>query len=172
MALTDRQEKFARAIADGMTQADAYRAAYSASKMKDETIWNSAYKIMQKGEVAARVKAIRDDLAARITEKTSIDKAWVMVKLVKVVEMGMQAEIVKDDDGKVLGDGEPQNLNAANRALELIGKEFGMFIDRKEIRTGALDGLEHSQLKAINDAIEALSEPGSFDATGTGSTRH
>ena len=38
MALTAKQEVFAQAIADGMTQADAYRTAYDAGNMKAETI--------------------------------------------------------------------------------------------------------------------------------------
>lgn len=63
MSLTPKQEKFAQCVADGMTQADAYRAAYSAGKMKAETVQNKAHVLMKDGEVAARVDSLRTALA-------------------------------------------------------------------------------------------------------------
>jgi hypothetical protein len=65
MKLTAQQEKFAQALADGMSQADAYRTAYNASNMKDATIQNNAYKLMQNNEVATRVAALKDALASK-----------------------------------------------------------------------------------------------------------
>lgn len=63
MTLTAKQENFAQAIASGLNQSDAYRSAYSAGKMKAETIQNSAYKVLLNGEVAARVKELKEALA-------------------------------------------------------------------------------------------------------------
>ena len=63
MSLTPKQEKLAQCVADGMTQADAYRAAYSAGKMKAETVQNKAHVLMKDGEVAARVDSLRTALA-------------------------------------------------------------------------------------------------------------
>ena len=71
--LTAKQDKFARLVAEGKTQADAYREAYNASNMKPETIQNSAYKLMQNGELSARVDIYKKeftknlDLASQIT---------------------------------------------------------------------------------------------------------
>ena len=62
MKLTAKQEAFAQAVADGMTQADAYRKAYDAGKMKPETVQNKAHVLMKNGEVAARVKTLRASL--------------------------------------------------------------------------------------------------------------
>ena len=59
MKLTAKQEKFAQCLADGMTQADAYRSAYNASKMKPETIWSKASELMADGKVTARVTELR-----------------------------------------------------------------------------------------------------------------
>ena len=45
---------------------------------------------------------------------------------------------------------------STNRALELIGKEYGVFIDRKEIGgAGAFDHLDDNEL---SKTIEALAE--------------
>jgi hypothetical protein len=57
--MTPKQEKFAQCIADGMNQADAYRAAYDAEKMKPESIYSKASELMADGKVANRVKALR-----------------------------------------------------------------------------------------------------------------
>lgn len=65
MALTAKQEQFAQCIADGMTQADAYRSAYNAEKMKPETIWSKASELMADGKVAARVALLRSALESK-----------------------------------------------------------------------------------------------------------
>ena len=44
--LTSKQEAFAQAVADGMSQADAYRAAYNTEKFKPEALWVNASKLM------------------------------------------------------------------------------------------------------------------------------
>lgn len=63
--MTPKQEHFAQCIADGMTQADAYRTAYGAEKMKPETIHKRASELMSDGEVAGRVKKLRHTLSEK-----------------------------------------------------------------------------------------------------------
>jgi phage terminase small subunit len=64
--LTPKQEKFALHIADGMTQADAYRAAYDcAGDTKSETVQANASRLMADSMVSARVQQLRDQLAER-----------------------------------------------------------------------------------------------------------
>ena len=57
--LTAKQEAFAQAIADGMGQADAYRMAYDAEGMKDNTIYPLASKLMNNNKVATRVSELK-----------------------------------------------------------------------------------------------------------------
>ena len=65
MALkSSKQEAFCQAIADGKNQSEAYRLAFNASKMKNETVQNSAYKLMQDGEVTARIQELRGEVQA------------------------------------------------------------------------------------------------------------
>ena len=55
MSLTPKQEKFIQGIVSGkLSQREAYKQAYNATKMKDETIDNNAYKLMQNNEVLTR----------------------------------------------------------------------------------------------------------------------
>jgi len=65
MALTPKQEKFAQCVADGMSQADAYRNSFSCEKSKPETIQNNASILMKNSEVSARVSSIRSSLAEK-----------------------------------------------------------------------------------------------------------
>lgn len=66
MTLTFKQEAFAQAIADGMTQADAYRTAYDAEGMADNTIYSKASVLMSDGKVAERVRELRDALSEKV----------------------------------------------------------------------------------------------------------
>jgi phage terminase small subunit len=58
--LTAKQERFCQAIIEGMTQADAYRTAYNASKMADKTIHERASVLMADNKIKARVAELRE----------------------------------------------------------------------------------------------------------------
>ena len=63
--LTAKQEEFCQAIADGMTQADAYRTAYNSEAMKSASIHKRASELMADGEIAGRVEELRAMLTAQ-----------------------------------------------------------------------------------------------------------
>lgn len=66
MSLTAKQEAFAQAIADGMSQADAYRTAFDVKPTtKPETIHKRASELMADGEVAGRVTSLKAALASK-----------------------------------------------------------------------------------------------------------
>lgn len=66
MALTPKQEKFAQCVADGMTQADAYRTAFDVSPTtKNKTCWDNASKLMTDTAVSQRVAELREQLSAK-----------------------------------------------------------------------------------------------------------
>lgn len=67
MALTPQQEKFAHAIVEGKTQADAYRAAYKVRNgTKQETVQQGASRIMADRNVTARVEELRKPIIKKI----------------------------------------------------------------------------------------------------------
>lgn len=139
-----KHEQFAQKVARGMAAATAYaECGYS-----EKTAAAAASRLLTDVNVAKRVAELKEGIATVAMSKSGIDKAWVLAKLVKVVEMGMAAEPVTDEDGAPIGEYK-QNLAAANKSLELIGKELGMFVDRKEIRTGPLQDVPDEQLDAI-----------------------
>ena len=59
MSLTAKQEAFAQGIAKGLGQADAYRAAYDADQMKDNTIYRKAGELMNHGLITARIAELQ-----------------------------------------------------------------------------------------------------------------
>lgn len=66
MVLTPQREKFAQGIADGLSQADAYRAAYPKSaNWKAETVHQAASRMMTDSKVLARISALRAELAEK-----------------------------------------------------------------------------------------------------------
>ena len=65
MTLTDKQERFAQAIADGMNQSDAYRSAYGGGAMKPAVINVKASQLMANGKVRVRVESLRAAIAEK-----------------------------------------------------------------------------------------------------------
>lgn len=61
--LTAKQEAFAQGIADGLGQADAYRMAYDADGMKDESVYPQASKLMKNPKIATRVAELKSQVA-------------------------------------------------------------------------------------------------------------
>ncbi len=60
--LTSKQEKFALLVAEGYTYADAYRNAYSADKMSQNSIWVNSSKLMNNTKVLLRVEELKTKL--------------------------------------------------------------------------------------------------------------
>lgn len=65
MALTVKQEKFCQAYVETGDASEAYRSAYSADKMKPETVHNKAYQLRNQGEIRARIEALRGEAKIR-----------------------------------------------------------------------------------------------------------
>ena len=82
MTLTAKQEAFAQAIADGMTQADAYRHAYDVGvDTKPETIWSKASELMADGKVSGRVRELKEQLSAK--------QLWTREKSIEALEFAL-----------------------------------------------------------------------------------
>lgn len=62
-SLTSQQEHFARLVAEGKSQSDAYRGAYKAGKMKPATINAEASRLIANPAISARVDFWRKEFA-------------------------------------------------------------------------------------------------------------
>lgn len=101
-----RHEKFAQGLAQGKSAADAYTAAgYNGDR-------TAASRLSTNVNVQSRVSELKERAATSV----SLTKEWVLERLIANVKAGQE-----NDD-----------LSPANKALELLGKELGMFVDRSE----------------------------------------
>jgi phage terminase small subunit len=125
-----KHELFAQELANGKTATEAYVAAgYKANRGNAATLKQDQSISNRVAEILAEREHIHAQATADAIEKTGLTKEWIIERLVENANRAMQATAVKDDDGATVGQYTYQG-NVANKALELLGKELGMFVDR------------------------------------------
>ena len=102
--LTAKQEKFIQNIVKGMSQRQAYKDAYNAENMKDETIDNEAYKLFNSNEISIRYQELIDKLEDE-TIMTAIEKRR-MLKEMAIDKQNSVTDRIKaiDTDNKMAGE--------------------------------------------------------------------
>lgn len=115
--LTAKQEKFVQGIIEGMSQADAYRSAYSCKKMADKTIWENASRLMADSKVTARIQELRDQIAGE-----------------RIMSATRRAERLTE----FATDADP---NVAMKAIDLLNKMTGEYVQKVEANVTYEDNL-------------------------------
>ena len=83
MSLTSKQEKFIQALVAGKSQRQAYKEAYNAAKMKDETIDTRACELLKNSKVKARYDELLEEhknKALYTREEAVNDLIWIKEK--------------------------------------------------------------------------------------------
>ena len=83
MSLTSKQEKFIQALVAGKSQRQAYKEAYNATKMKDETIDVRACELLKNSKVKARYNELLEEhkkKALYTREEMVNDLIWIKEK--------------------------------------------------------------------------------------------
>lgn len=143
--LTEKEELFCHYYLDCKgVAARAYRMAYDTSNMKDETVWNNAYKLKNDNEVATRIEEIRAERRA----KSEIKRERAEKKLWNIINASMEKTLIESAktgkmrrrtpfqiDAETLDAIEQMDIDSngnvrykfasANKALELLGKWNG-----------------------------------------------
>lgn len=137
MLTNPRHERFAQALAAGKTADEAYQVAGFKPNRGNAT------RLKANESVAQRVA----ELQGRITEGVVLTKQWVLERLIENAKRALQATPVLGPDGKPTGEYRYEG-SVANRALELLGKEQGMFVDRKEVgKPGEFERMNADELR-------------------------
>jgi phage terminase small subunit len=124
--LTAKQEKFCQSIIEGMSQADAYRTAYSAKRMSDKTIHEAASRLMRDGKISARVDELRSNL---VNEK--IMSAQERLELLTRIARGEEPEkIVQFVDGEPIELEAPASLKTRREAIDTMNKMTGEYVQK------------------------------------------
>ena len=89
MSLTIKQEIFIQRLIEGYSQREAYKFAYNCENMKDATIDNNAYKLMQNNEITTRYEELLNELKEKAfytVEKANDDLNWIKEKAKEDIE--------------------------------------------------------------------------------------
>ena len=160
--LTAKQSAFVDAILAGKMPSEAYRACYDCSKMNPATIAQRAYDLCHKH---SNIKAIIAAAKAQKVAKSLVSRAYVEEKLIANAEIagGFRTQKLK----RVVN-GEVQEVEAhfidraaSNAAFIALGKDQGMFIDRREVGTpGEFARLDEAELRrALLELAQAIVKP-------------
>jgi phage terminase small subunit len=130
-----KHEHFCQLIANGESATQAYvLAGYS-----EKGAGPSAARLLKNAPVCERIAYLRAlkeqqhaEVRQAVIEKAGLTKEWIIAQLMENVAMAKAAEPVRDSEGNETGEYK-QNLPAANKALELLGTEIGMFIKKAEV---------------------------------------
>ena len=93
MKLTQKQERFVQELIKGKSQREAYKRAYNAKNMSDNSIDVNASKLLKNTKVALRYNELRTKVVKRAEEKAIITAEEVIRGI---------ANIAKDDIGNYL----------------------------------------------------------------------
>ena len=142
--LTPKQAHFARCVASGMTQADAYREAYDPKQ----------------GTTAASIHTLASRLMGQVEIRSRVDA------LIKARERAVVASALSDRD-KVLSrlrawlEGTEEADSNRLRAAELLGKASGLFTTDISVTTKERDSsavaaeIEHRLAALIGSTADA-----------------
>lgn len=114
--LTTSQITFAQGIIQGKTYRQAYRDAYPNAQGSDSSITTSAYKLSRDPRVQALVQDALDETVEHLAEDVAGTKRYVLKQLIA------HSKGAKQEGTKL-------------KALELLGKSVGLFIDKAEVKT-------------------------------------
>lgn len=119
--LTPKQEAFVQNIIQGMSQADAYRSAYSCKNMSDNAIYVNASKLASDAKVALRLSELRNELA-----KPSIKTAQ--------ERMEWLTQLIDNDE---------ESTGEKLKAIDILNKMEGLYVQRisGEIKMKKLEDL-------------------------------
>jgi hypothetical protein len=129
-----RHEQFAQLIAAGKTPAEAYGlVGYT-----ERTAYTCGPRLLKQVSVRARVDELQQTVAVATVTRISLSREFVLREL---MDNAMQAK-------------KNQEWSASNRALELLGKELGMFNHPEPLWDGDLATLTDQQLERITEQFE------------------
>ncbi len=114
--LTQKQEEFAKCIVEGMSQIDAYKKAYNAESMKDNSIYREASLLMDNPKIAQRIKELRDRLA-KPTVMTAQERLEILSDIIKASE--------------------EHDINARLKAIDLMNKMTGEYVQKIDANVNA-----------------------------------
>lgn len=133
--LTDKQEAFVLALIEGKSQREAYRSAYKADRMKEKTIDEKASRLFAEDKVRARFEELQAKVRSE-AEKRGVASAADVLEELSNIGMGRKEYPSYDMFGNQYS--RYPSVTQRTKALELLGKKYGLFTDRVQFDGNAL----------------------------------
>ena len=113
--ITPKQTAFATFVSMGDNNTEAYRKAYDTSKMNEQVIRNSAYKLAKNEKVKSAIESLKVESKAKAEAHEKLTNDWIVEQL----------------QDEALNEKNPPATRV--RALELLGKSGGLFDDSTHV---------------------------------------
>jgi phage terminase small subunit len=124
MALTPKQERFIQNIVSGMSQREAYKEAYDAENMKDETIDVRACELFNDSKIKVRYQELMDKLEDKAIMSAKERMKW----LTEVVQDIQQETIIIEG----IEASKNADLNTKMKAIDILNKMSGEYTTKIE----------------------------------------
>lgn len=118
--LTVKQEKFIQNIVSGMSQRQAYKDAYNAENMTDESIDVNACKLFNDAKISQRYKELMKELENKAI-MTAIERMKWLSDIVNDKQLDTSSETSK-----------PADLNIKMKAIDILNKMSGEYVTKVE----------------------------------------
>ena len=154
MSLSPKQEAFAAGVAQGLSQAEAYRRAYPRSNAwKDDTVYSRASELMADRKISGRV----EDLMRKAAAANEVTQERIVKELARIAFGNKRAVMtwgpggvalrdsvdLTDDEAAMVAEVQETITQAGSslkmkthdkvKALELLGKHVGMFSEKVQV---------------------------------------
>ena len=152
-ALSLKQRAFVNAYAAGPTAGNQTQSAIKAGYATSSAHTRAA-ELVQRSAIRTAVADAQQHLATA----EAVDRAWVIAKLVTVVNRSLQEVEVLDREGEPTGEYRFDAAGATG-ALKLIGQHYGMVVDRVAVQVEGERPLARytlAQLTALLTGMRAL----------------
>lgn len=152
--VTAFEESLARTIVEnpGITQKHAMaRVRDIPPERVTEGMRTLASKALARPRVRKRLTEMRTAVKAKADDEIGTNRVGVLRDLLAIKERCMKVVPIFVGTGlrmRMVGE-RLTDVGGALRALELIGRELGMFVERSEVRTGPLEQLADDELDQV-----------------------
>ena len=133
--LTAKREQYVNNLIAGMSQREAYRAAFNVKNSSDKTVDNKASKLLKEAEVWARYEELRGEVG-RVASAAAVASAVEVLTEITDIAFGRKKFPAID----MFGNEHMNPVNMANRvkALELLAKHHNLLTENVKLNGSAV----------------------------------
>ena len=149
MNLTPKQEKFIQNIVSGMSQRQAYKDAYNAENMTDESIDVEACKLFNDTKISLRYQELMEELKDKAIMSAKERMIWLTDVIREIQREDVYVRNSKGED--ILMGSKNADLNTKMKAMDILNKMSGEYVTNIK---GDLNLSYEAALKIVSEEDE------------------